>query len=122
LARLDLSDATPLRIPTEKEFFPLFRSIAVAILEIGQLGIQGSRLLYTSALKLRSQIARDPKLMEVSVSQLSGRDALALWFTYLDQLKSACTINTDVQTMDVLTFATARSFGEKISPTLLNRL
>lgn len=42
------------------------------------------------------------------MSQLSAREALALWFTYLSQLKSACSINTNVPGMDDLTFANSK--------------
>lgn len=42
------------------------------------------------------------------MSQLSAKDALALWFTYLHQLKSACSFNTNVPAMDDLKFANSK--------------
>jgi hypothetical protein len=39
------------------------------------------------------------------MSRVSPSDALAQWFTYLRAFQSACSFNTNVPTMDLLTFA-----------------
>jgi hypothetical protein len=51
------------------------------------------------------------------VTKLSPTDALALWFDYLRKLQAACSFNTNVARMDLLTFANAKISAVLPTPT-----